>query len=383
MTAGFDPAAATAAWLARVPAAAQAAAERHAQGETLAWGLGLVGPAVIAWALVRSGVADRVWRWGAQRGPRTAELVVVGLVAIVSCVWGGIERAVAGSGWPPIGVFCAGVFAQGLVFAGALLLLNLAGRRPRLVFGAVVAGLSFGLVFGPTLFDELYPPSLQPAPARVAEAAREVARASGVAAGDVYVTPYAPGEGDVVGLIRSPHILLTPAGASASLSEVRAGLGHVLGHYRARDGLGWALVLAALGVGGVVFVISGLERLGRLSPLTQGLYAFGQEADGLEEKAGIRMYDARSLPILWALAAAWIALAHPAAFAWDRAANLRADRFSLEYTREPDGLVAGLIRENGLQPVDPPWFERWIVMSHPPLKDRISQAMRWKADHIR
>jgi hypothetical protein len=42
-----------------------------------------------------------------------------------------------------------------------------------------------------------------------------------------------------------------------------------------------------------------------------------------------------------------------------------------------------LIRENGLQPADPTLIERLIVCSHPPLKARIDQAMRWKADHTR
>jgi STE24 endopeptidase len=147
----------------------------------------------------------------------------------------------------------------------------------------------------------------------------------------------------------------------------------VLGHYHARDGLGWALVLAGLGVGGAVFVLGlcgPFDRVLRSSPRKRrsGDYALA---------------DARSLPVLWALAAVWIALAQPAAFAWDRAVNLRADRFSLEHAREPDGLVEGLIRENGSAPIDPPLIQRWIVCSHPPLKDRVDQAMRWKAEHIR
>jgi STE24 endopeptidase len=87
--------------------------------------------------------------------------------------------------------------------------------------------------------------------------------------------------------------------------------------------------------------------------------------------------------VLWALTAVWVGLAQPAAFAWDRAVNLRADRFSLAHAREPDGLAMKLVRENGLEPADPPRIERLIVASHPPLKDRLDQAMRWKADQAR
>jgi STE24 endopeptidase len=360
--AGFDPQAATAALVARIPAAAQAAAERQAGAEGLAWALGLVGPAVIAAMLVRSGVVERTWRWGAARGAWAAWVAVVGLTAVVSSAWEALAGVAAGSGPPGPAAIGAGVIVRALLFSVLLAVLSVARERPRIVLGGLAIGLSFGLVFGPTLLDDLRPSGLQPAPAAVAEAAREVARASGVSTGVVGVTASAPGEGDVVGLLRPPE---ASAAGAASLPEVRAGLGHVLGHYRARDGFGWALVLAALGAGGVVFVITTFEFLTRSSPGMSGDVA-----------------DPRALPVLWALAAVWIALAQPLAFAWDRAVNLRADRFSLEHAREPDGLALALIRENGLAPVDPPVLERWIVCSHPPLKDRIDQAMRWKADHV-
>jgi STE24 endopeptidase len=105
----------------------------------------------------------------------------------------------------------------------------------------------------------------------------------------------------------------------------------------------------------------------------------GPRFHGDEHTKRFALADARGLPVLWALAAAWLAIAQPLAFAWDRAVNLRADRFSLEHAHEPDGLVQALVRQNGLEPIDPPPAERWLVMSHPPLKARIEQAMRWKA----
>ena len=172
----------------------------------------------------------------------------------------------------------------------------------------------------------------------------------------------------MTGLFRPARILLRPEAVGAPLAEVRAGVGHVLGHYRARDEFGWALVLAALGVGGVAVV------LGLYGPVTTALASGPSPARGR-----IAVSDPRALPVLWALAAAWMALAQPLAFAWDQAINLRADRFSLEHAREPDGLAMKLVRENGLQPADPPLIERLIVCSHPPLKDRLDQAMRWKA----
>jgi STE24 endopeptidase len=369
--AGAGAATATAAYLAMVPPEVRAAAARHAEAGVAAWALGLIGPLAIVILLVRSGAVERTWRWGERRGPLAAGLALLVLLAVASCAWGAFARWATAGEVPSLSGLYAGVVGRAAVFAAAWAVLKAAGPRPRLVLGALAAAVSFLLVFGPEAAGELNGPRLDPAPAKTAEALRQLAGASGVAVSDVVLSPSAPGEGDVAGLFRPARILLKPEAAGAQLAEVRAGVGHVLGHYRAGDGFGWALALAALGVGGAVFVI--------------GLYGPASRVIAAQKPSPFRgriaPSDLRALPVLWALAAAWIGLAQPLAFAWDRAINVRADRFSLEHAREPDGLAMKLIRENGLQPVDPPLIERLIVCSHPPLKDRLDQAMRWKTAH--
>jgi STE24 endopeptidase len=391
--AAVDPAAATAAYLAMVPPEVRAAAARHAEAGVAAWALGLVGPLAIAVLLVRTGAVERAWRWGGRGGGLAAGVAVIGLLAAASCAWDAVVRWGTAGAVPSLGGLCAGVLGRAIGFAAAWALLKAAGPRPRLVLGALAAAASFLLVFGPEAASELGP-RLEPAPAKVAEAAREVARASGVPVSDVVLSASAPGEGDVTGLFRPARILLRPEAVGAPLAEVRAGVGHVLGHYRARDGFGWALALAALHAGGVVFVIGLFGPIAKalaLPPLggdSRRSRQRGAPHGGLSpayspQRGEIAVSDPRALPVLWALAAAWMALAQPLEFAWDQAINLRADRFSLEHAREPDGLAMKLVRENGLQPVDPPLIERLITCSHPPLKDRLDQAMRWKAAHPR
>jgi STE24 endopeptidase len=97
-------------------------------------------------------------------------------------------------------------------------------------------------------------------------------------------------------------------------------------------------------------------------------------AEGVE-----RLTDPRGLPVLWMLAATWLALAEPLAFAFDRHINMAADRFSLKHAGAPDGLAEALVRENGLAPVDPTWLQEWVACTHPGLKTRLAQAMAWKA----
>ena len=369
--AGAGPAAAAAAYLAMVPQGVRAAAARHAEAEVAAWALKLIGPLAIAVLLVRSGAVEQAWRWGGRRGRPAASLAVVGLLAAASCIFDALVWWATAGETPGLGGLCAGLLGRAALFAAAWGLLKAAGPRPRLVLGALAAAASFALVFGPEAAGELTGAPRDRAPTEAAGAARAIARASGVAVSEVVLSASAPAEGDVAGLFRPARILLTPEAAGAPLAEVRAGVGHVLGHYRARDGLGWALLLAALGAGGAAGVI------GLYGPVATAVWGPSPS------RGRIAVSDPRALPLLWALAAAWIGLAQPVAFAWDRAVNLRADRFSLEHAREPDGLAVSLVRQNGLQPVDPPLIERLIVCSHPPLKDRLDQAMRWKAAQAR
>lgn len=359
-----DPAAATEAWLRLIPAATRAAADRRAEAATLAWGLQAILPLAGAWLTARSGLSERAWAWGARRGPWLSWLAVLGLVSVLSCALELILGALAAPAELDVSGFGLAVLLRLVLLMSLYGLLKLAGPRPRagLALAAFIA--SFALVYGPTLAGELGHRPSRPAPAPLAAAALDLARRSGVAVAGVELSDAAGGEGDIVGLLRAPR-LLAPDAPGLPRAEVLAKVGHVLGHYRAHDLLAWALLLGALGAGGGAFAV--------------GLFPTASRHLGSEARP--RLSDPRAAAVVWALAAVWLAIATPAAFAFDRFINLRADRFSLDHAREPDGLAAALARENGLAPVDPPPLVRWIVCSHPPLKARLAQAMAWKAAH--
>jgi STE24 endopeptidase len=60
---------------------------------------------------------------------------------------------------------------------------------------------------------------------------------------------------------------------------------------------------------------------------------------------------------------------------------VRADAYSLDYAREPDGLAAVLESEWDHQSLDPSPIETVLFYTHPPIPMRIAHAMAWKAAH--
>ncbi len=66
--------------------------------------------------------------------------------------------------------------------------------------------------------------------------------------------------------------------------------------------------------------------------------------------------------------------------AYGRWINVRADQFSLDHAREPDGLAINLLRNWRDDKVDPAPLEEALFFDHPSLQSRIEHAMRWKAE---
>jgi STE24 endopeptidase len=76
-----------------------------------------------------------------------------------------------------------------------------------------------------------------------------------------------------------------------------------------------------------------------------------------------------------------VAVAGLAGAAYLRWANVRADDYSLDLAREPDGLASVLVKEWDHAGVDPGLLGEAIFYTHPPLRDRLIHAMAWKMTH--
>ncbi len=355
---------ATAAWLQQVPAAVQAQASRHADAAVLAWALGWGGALLVGGLMMRSGLLARAWTWGERRGPWQARLAVIALFALISSLVDVAAGAVAAQKPPQVADFASDLALRLVEVGVGYAVLGVSLSRPRLAFGVLAVLVGFALALGPDLLLQMSPPRGRPAPPAIAEAVRRVAANGGITVVSVEVSSAVSGEGDVVGAPAPRVYLPDDAAIRSAPAEVKARVGHLLGHYRCSDTLVWGVVLSGLGLGLVLFVAGLTEPVGRWLGWRESWIG-----------------DARSLPVVWMLVVTWLALAGPAALAFDRYINMRADRFSLDHAREPDALIRTLIRQAGSAPVDPPIWQRLIACSHPPLKDRIAQALRWKAAH--
>ena len=151
--------------------------------------------------------------------------------------------------------------------------------------------------------------------------------------------------------------------ASVDPAEARASVGHLIGHYVHGDQLGFAGLLAALTFVGVL--------------AAHCLFRPTCGAIGLRLGAG----DPVGMPVMAAILTAWIMLATPVFNAFDRVVNVRADQYSLDHAREPDGLAAAVLREHGGDKADPSPLEEALFYNHPSVRRRLLHAMRWKAAH--
>jgi Zn-dependent protease with chaperone function len=91
--------------------------------------------------------------------------------------------------------------------------------------------------------------------------------------------------------------------------------------------------------------------------------------------------DPEGLPVAAIIAIVVLAASTLASSGYIRWVNVRADAFSLDHARSPDGLAAGLEREWDHQSVDPSPLAGAIFYTHPPLCSRLVHAMTWKTAH--
>jgi STE24 endopeptidase len=156
-----------------------------------------------------------------------------------------------------------------------------------------------------------------------------------------------------------------PRLAAGPPAEARALVGHIMGHYAHNDILIFSLVL---GLG----MLAGFFAVARLAaPLARLIGA----------KNAASAADRESLPasaIILMLAIACAGLAGAGHLRW---ANVRADAYSLDHAREPDGLAAVIEQEWDHQSVDPSPLEEALFYTHPAMTGRLRHAMAWKAAH--
>lgn len=238
--------------------------------------------------------------------------------------------------------------------------------------GAVVAFLAFSILIAPVfvapLFNDYRP--MEPGPVR--EQILAMANAHGVPADNVYVfdqskqhdriSANVSGLGPTIRISLNDNLL-----NRGSTAEVKAVMGHELGHYVLGDV--WKLLIGL----GLIMVL-GFLLLKWLTPRL--LARFGG-------RWGVRdVADPASAPLLLLIFGLYMLAATPATNSLVRTVESEADAFGLDAAREPDGFASTAMKLSEYRKIEPSPLEEIIFFDHPSGRSRVRMAMEWKARHL-
>ena len=390
MAQGFDPAAATAAYLATLPPEAHAKATAYTQGGHwfLLWAT-LMG-VLVSWIVIQTGVLVRV-RGGVERGRPHPWLAVMAVVAVDTVLEGllmtpwdayarwwrekgyGLTSQSLG-GW--LGQHALGMaigVVEMVILFSALYGLIRRFRRTWWLWGGVGVAVAFVglLMLQPVVIEPLFN-SYKPAPpGAIRDEIVAMAKQVGVPSDKILIYDGSRQSNrytaNVAGVGGTARVAMSDVmfAKDADLAEVRGVVGHEMGHYV--RGHVWLL-----GAEAGLFAMIGFFLVDRLFPVAARLL----RAKGVGDLA-----DPAGLPVATVIFAVAALLGTPlvnTASRWDEA---DADRFSLEHFNEPDGLAKALVKTIEYRAATPSKLEEFIFYDHPAVGTRVRRAMDWKATH--
>ena len=151
-----------------------------------------------------------------------------------------------------------------------------------------------------------------------------------------------------------------------SLPEIRAAMGHEMGHYRLHHGA-WLSLGFTLTFGIAYWVIN--RVFGRI-----------QRRHG--ERMGIRdLADPAGLPLAFAIFTVVLYLLTPITKTMIRTAENQADAFGLDAAKEPHAFASVAMRLSTYRKLEPGALEEVIFYDHPSGRARVERSMQWLKDH--
>jgi len=390
MAQAFDPAAATAAYLAQLPPEAHVKAQHYTQGGhwLLLWGF--IVSIVVSWIIIRTGVLTRVEQ-GVERKkgrPFLASLAVGAVYLLFSWIlelpWSvytdwvrqkqyGLTNQAFG-GWMGENLLSTAI---SVVFMSLFLaLLYLLIRRARRLWwlwagGLTAAFIVFGLLIAPIYIEPLFN-KYTPAPAGpVRDEVVAMAKSVGIPSDKIFVYDGSKQSNaytaNVSGLGGSARVAMSDVmfKKGADIAEVRGVVGHEMGHYAHQHALWIVGIFSGLAVA-AFFVVD------RTFPWFAGL---------LNAKGVTGIADPAGLPVLAVIMAVLGLIGGPITNSLIRTTEADADRYSLVHFNEPDGLAKALVKTIEYRAATPSALEEALFYDHPAVGVRIRRAMDWKAVH--
>jgi STE24 endopeptidase len=386
MALAFDPAAATAAYMATLTPAQHATATAYTHGgEWLllwSWLAGILA----AWLILRTGIIARIGTRVRGRNAAVAACVTAYLALdwVIELPWAayaqwwrersyGLTKQPLG-GWLGENVLSTAISIVMFVLL-ALAIYALIRRSPRgwWAWSGVVtaAGIVLVAVAGPVVIEPLFN-SYTPAPlGPTRSAVVDLAQRAGVPSDRIFVYNGSKQSerytANVSGLLDTARVAMsdTMFKQGADLAEVRGVVGHEMGHYKHGHVFLSALVTGIL----AMLMLFVADR------------AFPGVVRLLRADAATGIADPAAIPVVVVIVTTLILLATPIENTLSRYQESDADRFSLATAHEPDGLSKALVKTIEYRASSPGPVEEAFFYDHPSVERRIRRAMVWKAAH--
>ena len=390
MAQGFDPAAATAAYLATLPPEAHAKATAYTQGGhwVLLWGT-LVS-ILVSWIVIRTGVLVRVRGGVEAKKPRPwlavlAVVVVDGIIEdVLSIPWEAYsnwwrEKSYGLTSRPFAGWLAEHAEKMAIGIVVSLILLSLLywiiRRAPKTWW--LWSGVAFSVasivffIIGLFLIEPLFNTYKVAPPGPVRDEVAAMAKQVGVPSDKILIyngskqsNRYTANAGGLFGYgrVAMSDVMFKK---DADIAEVRGVVGHEMGHYVRKHVL-WGALESGL------MAMIGLFLVDRLFPMAARLTA-AKGVTGIADPAG--------LPVISILLAVLGLLATPISNSFSRWVEADADHFSVVHFNEPDGLAKALVKTIEYRADSPSKLEEFIFYDHPSVGARVRAMMDWKAEH--
>ena len=208
---------------------------------------------------------------------------------------------------------------------------------------------------------------------KVTEPILRMARANGIPVSDVYqvdasrqttrMSANVSGLGNTVRITLNDNLL-----RRGSPEEIQAVMGHEMGHYVLNHVYHGSFFFAVMIVAGFAF-LSGT--------LGWSLQRWG-------EKWKIRgPGDTAVLPLVLLLVSIFFFALTPVLNTFIRNQEHEADMFGLNASRQPDGFAQAAIHLGEYRKMSPGRAEEWLFFDHPSGRNRIHDAMVWKAENLK
>ena len=248
-------------------------------------------------------------------------------------------------------------------------------RKSWWIWGSVVSMLFviFVILIAPVYLVPIFNKVTRLNDPKITQPILSMARANGISAKDVFqidasrqttrMSANVSGFGSTMRITLNDNLL-----RRGSPEEIQSVMGHEMGHYVLNH------VYFGIFFFSVVVVI-GFALLRRSLDWTLKRWGDKWQIRGIEDTA--------VLPLVVLLATIFFFVLTPVLNTFIRTQEHEADMYGLNASRQPDGFAQAAIHLGEYRKMNPGRMEEWIFFDHPSGRNRIHDAMKWKAENLK